>query len=89
MGELFENFIIIEKLKQITYKRDNTQIFFWRTKQQHELDMVLVKDNKIKGLEIKLNKGKIKTSTANTFKSLYKNSTINILNKENFIDLLF
>ncbi|GAB4198867.1 MAG: ATP-binding protein [Bacteroidia bacterium] len=89
MGELFENFIIIEKLKQITYKRDSTQIFFWRTKQQHELDMVLVKDNKIKGLEIKFNKGKIKASTANTFKSLYKNSTISILNKENFINLLF
>lgn len=89
MGELFENFIIIEKLKQITYKRDSTQMFFWRTKQQHELDMVLVKDNKIKGVEIKLNKGKIKASTANAFKSVYKNSTINILNRENFMNLLF
>lgn len=64
-------------------------MFFWRTKQQHEIDMVLVKDNKIKGLEIKWNKSKIKASTSNAFKSAYKNSTISILNKENFMNLLF
>lgn len=89
MGQLFENFIIIEKLKQITYKRDNTQMYFWRTKQQHEIDMILVKDNHIKGFEIKWNKQKIKTASVNAFKSAYKKSTVSILNSENFLNLFY
>lgn len=87
VGQLFENFIIIEKIKDITYRSDNTEIYFWRTLQQHEIDLVLVKDKIVKGYEIKWNKGKVNTTAKNHFLSTYKKASVEIINNENFLKL--
>ncbi|WP_423128373.1 DUF4143 domain-containing protein [Gaoshiqia sp. Z1-71] len=37
---LRENFLISERIKQIEYKQSLTRTYFWRTKQQREVDFV-------------------------------------------------
>jgi predicted AAA+ superfamily ATPase len=40
IGQLFENFFIAEKVKQFYYKHPENKIYFWRTKQGQEIDLV-------------------------------------------------
>lgn len=40
IGILWENFLMSERLKYNTYQGKRVKIFFWRTKQQQEIDLV-------------------------------------------------
>jgi predicted AAA+ superfamily ATPase len=44
-GALWENFLISERIKQIEYKQSLAHTYFWRTKQQQEVDFV--EENKV------------------------------------------
>src|SRR5690606_27882176 len=50
-GALWENFLVSERYKQNMYKQTFSQMFFWRTKQQQEIDFVEVNKGKIYGYE--------------------------------------
>jgi predicted AAA+ superfamily ATPase len=54
-GALWENFLISERLKQLKYAKQRSGMFFWRTKQQQEVDYVEVTGEKISGYEFKWN----------------------------------
>lgn len=57
-GALWENFLVSERIKQISYKEKLTRTYFWRTKQQQEVDWVEDSGGKISGFEFKwLNRG--------------------------------
>jgi len=57
-GALWENFLISERIKQIEYKQSLARSYFWRTKQQQEVDFVEENGGKISGYEFKWNKRK-------------------------------
>ena len=59
-GALWENFLISERLKQNKYKSTFAKIYFWRTKQQQEIDLVEERDGELTGYEIKWNSKKTK-----------------------------
>ena len=48
-GALWENFLISERKKQNIYKDTFARMYFWRTKQQQEIDFVEEKNGKIYG----------------------------------------
>ena len=52
-GALWENFLISERIKQIEYKQSLARTYFWRTKQQQEVDFVEENSGKISGFEFK------------------------------------
>lgn len=54
-GALWENFLISERFKQLKYAKRKSGMFFWRTKQQQELDYVEVTGKSISGYEFKWN----------------------------------
>ncbi|MFU8859110.1 MAG: ATP-binding protein [Cyclonatronaceae bacterium] len=54
-GVLWENFLIAERRKQIRYAKKDVQCYFWRTKQQQEVDYVEVDEDSIRGFEFKWN----------------------------------
>ncbi len=56
LGNIFENFIISETLKNFFNKRDNKNIYYWRTQEEKEVDLII--DNSVKqiGVEIKISK---------------------------------
>jgi predicted AAA+ superfamily ATPase len=57
-GALWENFLISERIKQIEYKQSLAHTYFWRTKQQQEVDFVEEKGGQIFGYEFKWRKKK-------------------------------
>lgn len=59
-GALWENFLVSERRKQNLYKNTFAKMYFWRTKQQQEIDFVEEKDGKVVGFEFKWNNKKTK-----------------------------
>ncbi len=54
-GALWENFIVSERRKQNVYKDTFAKMYFWRTKQQQEIDFIEEKNGQIVGFEFKWN----------------------------------
>jgi predicted AAA+ superfamily ATPase len=49
-GALWENFLVSERRKQNLYKDTFAKMYFWRTKQQQEIDFVEEKNGQITGI---------------------------------------
>lgn len=81
-GALWENFLISERVKQLKYSKSLTKIYFWRTKQQQEVDFVEVKEEIISGYEFKWTNTK-KVRLPKTFTQTY-NATEKIIDRSNF-----
>jgi predicted AAA+ superfamily ATPase len=52
-GALWENFLVSERIKQMAYKSSLARAYFWRTKQQQEVDWVEDSGGNIAGYEFK------------------------------------
>ena len=59
-GALWENFLVSERRKQNLYKDTFAKMFFWRTKQQQEVDFVEEKNGGILAFEFKWSNKKVK-----------------------------
>lgn len=85
-GALWENFLASERIKQIAYKETLTRVYYWRTKQQQEVDWVEDSGGIISGFEFKWDaKGKERLSL--TFTKNY-NAENKIIDKSNFRDFV-
>ncbi len=82
IGALWENFLVSERKKQNSYKNTFARMYFWRTKQQQEVDFVEEKEGTIYGYEFKWN-SKIKIKLPTTFVKTY-NAKTKIINQDNF-----
>lgn len=72
VGRLWENFVIVERLKYRTYHHISSSQYFWRTYDGSEVDLVEEREGKLFGFEIKHQPGK--KSLIPTKWSQYKNS---------------
>jgi len=86
VGALWENFLISERKKQNIYKNTFARMYFWRTKQQQEVDYVEEKDGKIFGFEFKW-KAKSNVKLPKTFVKTYHAET-NIIDRNNFREFI-
>ena len=86
MGALWENFIITERIKNNQYHNPSAKSYFWRTKQQQEIDYVEEFGGQISGYEIKWNPS-AKFSPIKNFMETY-NATIQKVSRDNFRDFL-
>lgn len=82
VGALWENFLISERLKQHAYKNTYAKMYFWRTAQQQEIDLVEERDGEISAYEFKWNPKKT-ARLPKTFRDTYQVNG-NIVNPENF-----
>jgi hypothetical protein len=53
VGFLWENFLAIERMKYHEYKKTLTTCFFWRTKEQNEIDWIELHDGALSAFEFK------------------------------------
>ncbi|MCD4736306.1 MAG: ATP-binding protein [Bacteroidales bacterium] len=63
-GQLWENFLLSERLKLHNNSLSGSRMYFWRTYDQQEIDLVEETAGKLKAYEIKWKKGKVKTPVA-------------------------
>jgi hypothetical protein len=80
-GALWENFLVSERRKQNIYKDSFAKMYFWRTKQQQEIDFVEEKDGSILAYEFKWNN--IKTKFPKVFLDTYDTRGI-VIDRKNF-----
>ncbi len=85
-GQLWENFLINERLKYLSYSESFVNCFFWRTTQQQEVDYVEERDGKIFGYEFKWSERR-KVRFPKTFTETYKAET-SVVSRHNFRDFI-
>lgn len=86
-GALWENFLISERMKYLRYHGIDTGLYFWRTTQQQEIDLVEDYDNKLKAFEFKWSKTE-KVRFPQTFTTNYPNATTQIISPDNVEDFI-
>ncbi len=87
VGALWENFLISERMKINHYKRRYVNRFFWRTKQQQEIDYIEEYGGKLHAYEFKWNPNK-NVRFPKTFTRAYPDSETQVITKDNFMDFL-
>jgi len=87
LGGLWENFCVIERLKFLQNNGIAVNRYFWRTHDQKEIDYLEESDGKLKGFEFKWNKESFKP--AGEFLKTYPGSTVDLINRNNFMEKLF
>jgi hypothetical protein len=87
VGKLWENFIMAELLKKDKNTKNFARRWFWRNKQQQEVDLVHEADGVFTAYEFKWNEMKTVPCPA-AFKEAYPEFTYHLLNRKNFFDYL-
>ena len=88
VGNLWENFVIAERLKKNHYDGSYAQSWFWRTQQQKEIDYLEEADGEIKAFEIKWNERKTHTKCPVIFTKAYPNTDYKVITPKNIESIL-
>jgi uncharacterized protein len=83
-GNLFENFIVMERQKTNAYQQRISQTYFWRTYDGQEVDFVEEHNARIHGYEVKWSQSK-KPRTPKSWKTTYPDALLTLINRENFL----
>jgi uncharacterized protein len=83
IGALWENFIIVERIKKASYAEQDTKFYFWRNTAQAEIDLVEVNNGEITAIELKWNE-KQKANFSKTFTAAYEPKYTIVINRTNF-----
>jgi hypothetical protein len=86
-GQLWENFLFIERLKYNQNSGRRANYYFWRTYDQKEIDLIEEREGKIFGYEFKW-QGKVKSSAKKEFTSAYKNSEVTTVTRNNYTNFI-
>jgi len=86
-GALWENFLVSERIKKLHYSQIWANSYFWRTKDQQEIDYIEEKDGAISAFEFKWNEKKKSQITA-SFKANYNVETAQFITPDNVEEFL-
>lgn len=87
VGALWENYLISERIKKIDYLSLWKNQWFWRTKEQKEIDYIEEGDGIINAFEFKWN-STAKAKIPKLFLENYSNSTFTVIHKDNVEEFL-
>ena len=87
VGALWENFMVSERIKYNSYRGSYAQVYFWRTHDQKEIDLIEIENGIINSYEFKWNPHKT-PSMPSAFKTAYPNATFNVITPENMWDFI-
>jgi len=86
-GALWENMMIVERLKAIEYGQHYRNVYFWRTNRQQEIDFIEEYEGRLHAYEFKWNPAK-KVKMPLTFRKAYPDSSFDVITKDNFYEFL-
>jgi hypothetical protein len=86
VGELWENYLIMERLKRQEYLGEMANTYFWRTYTRKELDLVEERGGQLYGYEMKW--GKDKPKVPKEWTSAYPESSYMLVNRENYLGFI-
>jgi len=82
IGQLWENYMISERLKYQGYKKISSNNYFWRTYEQQEIDWVEERGGSLYGYEFKWKEDKVKIPAQ--WKNAYPEASFEVINNSNF-----
>ncbi len=86
MGQLWENYLISERLKHQEYKRISSNNYFWRTYQKQEINWVEEREGSLFAYEFKWTKAHAKVPPQ--WEKAYPDSSFEVINQDNYLDWL-
>ena len=86
-GALWENFMVIERLKARCYSSLFARDFFWRTWEKQEIDLLEEQSGQLHAFEFKWSPNK-KSRIPNVFTDAYPGSECQVITPENFLEIL-
>jgi len=87
IGNLWENYLVSERIKSNKYLNKTKELYFWRNYNQQEIDLIEVRDGMIASFEFKYTDNK-KVKQPLSFKTLYPESTFEVINRDNYLDFI-
>lgn len=86
VGMLWENYLVMERLKKQAYDGIYTNNYFWRTYDQKEIDWVEERGGMLHGYEFKWGNSKPKAPSG--WLETYENAEFAVINQENFLSFI-
>lgn len=86
-GDLWENYLAVERIKKQNYLKIKSNNYFWRTYDQQELDWLEEKGEELAGFEFKWSETK-KVKIPAAFTKAYPEATFEVINKSNYLDFI-
>jgi hypothetical protein len=87
VGQLWENFIISERMKYNNMMQQKSNSYFWRTTAQQEIDYVEETDGQLSAFTIKWNANK-KVTFTKTFTNAYQTKELKVIHRDNYWEWL-
>jgi predicted AAA+ superfamily ATPase len=87
IGQLWENYLFIERLKKQNYHKIYSNNYFWRTYDQKEVNLVEERDGKLFGYEFKWNTHK-KIKAPKLWLDTYDNAEWKVITTDNYLDFV-
>jgi len=87
VGALFENFVVMERLKDNSYKAKLGVVYFWRTYDGQEIDLVEERGGRLFGFEVKWSP-KAKVKAPKDWLGKYKNAQYKVISRENYLGFI-
>jgi predicted AAA+ superfamily ATPase len=86
IGQLWENYLMSERMKINAYLKRRVNTYFWRTYDQQEIDLVEESGTDLAAFEFKWNKSKVKIPTA--WKNNYADATFEVICKDVYLNFV-
>ncbi len=86
VGQLWENFVLLERIKKNSYQRLYANYYFWRTYDQKEIDLIEERGGGLCGYEFKWQQDKTKPPA--DWLVNYPGATFEVITKGNFLDFV-
>jgi uncharacterized protein len=86
VGQLWENFLFMERIKKCSYQKIFRNTFFWRTWENQEIDYIEEREGKLFGYEFKY--GRKKPSPPSTWRNTYPSAEFQVINRDNYLDFI-
>ena len=86
IGQLWEQYVLSERIKNNTYQGYQPQYFFWRTYDGQEIDLIESNNGKLETFECKWKNNQAKKPVA--FAKAYPNASFTVVSQENYLDVI-
>ncbi|MEX0812380.1 MAG: ATP-binding protein [Chitinophagales bacterium] len=86
-GDLWENYLMSERIKFNSYSKKRVNYYFWRTYDQQELDLVEEEAGALRAFEFKWNKNKTPKAPG-AWRKNYPNASFEIIHPDNYLSFI-
>lgn len=88
VGALWENFVVSERMKKLSYEFHICSSYFWRTQQQQEIDLLEEEDGQLRAFEFKWSAKKKDVKAPDTFMKSYPDASFAVITPDNIEEIL-